>query len=896
MCRVRHRILAILIVGGFGLVVAGRIVARVVGVASSATDARTTGAEANDPFGRLPLGFERNDGQTDPRVAFVSRGGGYTLFLTATEAVMEFHAPSTRPSPDGGHVGTQVLRVVMRGANPHAPIEGEGELPGRANYFAGREPSRWRTNVPTYSAVRYRDVYPGIDLVYYGTSQRQLEYDFVLAPGADPDRIALDFDGASSLALDRDGNLTVGLADGSRLVQRAPVVYQERDGRREPAEGRCVLRDGGTVGFELAQYDRARPVYIDPGLIYSTYLGGSGPDSGQAIAIDADGSAYVTGITDSADFPTTAGAVVTKAPGGGNMFVTKLTPDGTGAVYSTYLGGDALDNFESGRGIAVDGAGSAYVTGEVGAGGDFPTTAGAFQRTFGGGYSDVYVTKLTPDGSALAYSTFLGGGDTDESFAIAVDPSGAAYVTGDTVSTNVVCKGIALPIPCCTGFHAGTCNFPTTAGAFQTTNNAGPGGGKNAFVAKLIPSGSALAYSTYLGGTGTDKGTAIAVDATGHAYVTGNSASADFPTTPGAFRTTKPSEQSIWTTPFVTKLTADGTGLAYSTFLGGSQPDLAAGIAVDGGGSAYVTGTTSSIDFPTTPGAFQTKNRSMEYYNLFVSKLAPSGSGLAYSTYVGGTDGTEQGFAIAVDATGHAYVTGRTNSGDFPTTADAYQGSLSAAGGNAVLAKLRADGSGLVYSTYFGGTSAADGDFGFGIAVDGAGNAYVTGVTDAIGFPITAGAFQTTGHGSTEVFATKFSTPTEGPTTTTTTLTPVSTTTLPGGATTTTIAGATTTTTTLACRTPRCTLARLPSTPACAGQTLPATVTKKLDQAASLIDQAASSPAKQARRLLKHAKTALKQAAAKATRAAKGKHPKLSPACAHAVTGVVGGVLGGLGL
>jgi hypothetical protein len=340
--------------------------------------------------------------------------------------------------------------------------------------------------------------------------------------------------------------------------------------------------------------------------------------------------------------------------------------------------------------------------------------------------------------------------------------------------------------------------------------------------------------------------------------------------------------------------------LAYSTFLGGSQPDVVAGIAVDAAGSAYVTGMTGSNDFPTTPGAFETVNHSPDFINMFVAKLAPTGSGLAYSTYVGGTTGTEQGFAIAVDATGHAYVTGRTNAGDFPTTADAFQTSLSSANGNALLTKLRADGSGLVYSTYFGGTSPSDSDFGFGIAVDGDGNAYVTGVTDAIGFPITNGAFQPTGGGggTTDAFVTKFETPIEIPTSTTLSSTTLgATTTLPGGGTTsTTIAGRPTTTTTLPCDSARCTLARLPSIPACAGQAIPANVTKKLTQAASFIDQAASRPAKQARKLLKRAKTALKQAATKAAHAAKGKHPKLASPCANALSGAVGGVIVGLGV
>jgi hypothetical protein len=856
-------------------------------------------------YGKLPLGFERNDGQTDAQVKFISRGDGYTLFLTPAEAVLALHearrqvsaasrAPAktsvTSHANGAGETGeAAALRVRLLGANPNPQITGEGDLAGTANYFIGKDPKQWRSNVPTYAKVRYRNVYPGIDLVYYGTLHRQLEYDFVLAPGADPNAIALRFDGASQMGLNRDGDLIVTVADGGTLIHHAPVIYQERGGRREAVDGRCVFRSSNSVGFELASYDRARPVYIDPGLVYSTYLGGSDSDQGQAIAVDAFGNAYVTGITDSLDFPTTAGAFVTTPPGGGNMFVTKIAADGSGSVYSTYLGGNQFDNFESGYGIAVDATGSAYVTGQSGAG-TFPTTPGAFQTTYGGGYTDAFVAKLTPDGSGLVYSTYLGGGDTDEALGIAIDASGAAYVTGHTSSTNVVCKGIALPLACCTGFHAGTCSFPTTAGAFQTANNAAATAGANAFVTKLKPDGSGLLYSTYLGGSHGDGATGIAVDATGHAYVTGSSTSGDFPTTPGAFQTTKPSEFSIWDTPFVTKLKADGSGLIYSTYVGGSQPDDVAAIAVDASGDAYVTGTATSTDFPTTAGAFQTTNHSVDYYNIFVAKMNVDGTGLIYSTYLGGTDGEEQGFAVAVGDSGHAYVTGRTNSGDFPTTADALQSSLRSAGWNAFVTKLRADGSGLVYSTYMGGTGANPGDYGFGIAVDAEGSAYVTGLTDSGDFPTTSGAAQTTEAGGSDAFVTKLSVPIGSDPTTTTTIS--STTLVP----TTTISGASTTTTTLACASARCTLAALPRNPACAGQSIPASVTGKVAHATSLIDQSASSSGKQARKLLKRATKALKQAAAKATRAAKGKHPKLSPACAAALHGGLAGVVAGLGV
>jgi len=339
-------------------------------------------------WGNVPLSFEPNLGQESAEVRFLARGSSYTLYLAASEMVL------------GGR--NQVpLAMTLSGANAAPRIVGEDPQVSTSNYFVGNDPAKWRTSVPNYGRTRYQDVYPGIDLVYYGTRRRGLEYDFVLAAGADPDAIAICFDGARRLRLDGNGDLVVTLAAGGTLVHHAPVAYQERDGRREPVEARTVLTGSDRIGFELAAYDRARPVYIDPGLVYATYLGGTADDYGTAIAVDGAGNAYVTGITDSADFPTTAGAVVPTPPGGGNMFVAKVAADGSGLVYSTYLGGDKLDNFEDGRGIAVDGNGSAYLTGEVGQGGDFPTTAGAFQRTFGGGYSDAYVAKLSPDGSAL---------------------------------------------------------------------------------------------------------------------------------------------------------------------------------------------------------------------------------------------------------------------------------------------------------------------------------------------------------------------------------------------------------------------------------------------------------------------------------------------------------------
>src|SRR5438093_28989 len=491
------------------------------GPASKSDDAvrvRVIGA-----FGQLPLSFEANRGQTDSQVRFLSRGPQHTLLLAPTEAVLVF---ITREHPEGGErQGTKAklakprpatrtaLGMTFLGANPDVRVTGREELPGKANYFIGNDPAGWRTNVPTYARVHYEDLYPGIDLVYYG-NQRQLEYDFVVRPAADLRRIALGFQGAQRLEVDPQGDLVLHTAAGA-IRQRKPIIYQEVAGRRVEIPGEYVLRDGQRVGFHVAAYDTSLPLIIDPALVYSTYLGGSSFDEGYAIAVDAaTGNAYVTGYTDSPSFPTTPGAFQTTFKGGsGDVFVTQLNDSGSALVYSTYLGGNG---FDLGFGIAVDSMGSAYVTGSTGST-DFPTTPGAFQTGIGGpaeGPNDAFVTKLNPTGSGLVYSTYLGGNGFDRGFGIAVDSMGSAYVTGVTVP-----------------FTDPTPNFPTTPGAFRP--NFGEGGG-DAFVTKLKPDGSGLVYSTYLGGTGSDTGFGIALGAGGNAYVTGVTDSTNFPTTTAA--------------------------------------------------------------------------------------------------------------------------------------------------------------------------------------------------------------------------------------------------------------------------------------------------------------------------------------------------------------------------
>ena len=714
-----------------------------------------------ESYGKLPLSFEVNRGQTDAEVKFLSRGSGYTLFLTGDAAV--FSLSRTTPNRSAAHRPVSpasaqlrrsvdvpgkntVLRMNLVKANLSAKVTGEDELSGRSNYFIGNDPKQWHTDVPTYAKVKYEGIYPGVDLLYYG-NQRQLEYDFVLSPGADPHRIQFDVRGARNISTDKDGDLIFHFMDGE-LRWRKPVVYQETNGTRQTIDGHYVIRHGHRVGFALGEYDSRRALTIDPAFAYSTYLGGATNESGaSSVAVDASGDAYLTGYTRAWDFPVTPGAFQTTCPSGqgeygcgtwGAAFITKMNPTGTALVYSTYLGGKGG---AAGYAIAVDAAGDAYVTGNTQST-NFPTTPGAFQTSCGGcaypSPGDAFVTKLNPTGSALIYSTYLGG-ETSQSIGqagggIAIDASGDAYVAGQTNATN----------------------FPTTRHAFQRKSS----GSYDAFVTEFNTTGTGLVYSTYLGGSDNDFAGAIVLDAAGDAYVTGSTQSTNFPVTPGAFQTTC---SSLCFDAFVTELNPTGSALVYSTYLGGSirqgGGQGGSGIAVDASGYAYVTGLTFSSDFPITPGAFQpTCPACPGGANAFVTEFNPAGSALIYSTYLGGSGPVDQANGIALDAAGDAYLSGEASSTDFPTTpgafdtcpgcnSDIYRGFVS---------ELNPTGSTLVYSTYLtsSGESGAS-----GIAIDAAGDTYVVGSTSDTNFPVTPGAFQTTCAGGcnySNAFVTKF--------------------------------------------------------------------------------------------------------------------------------------------
>jgi uncharacterized repeat protein (TIGR01451 family) len=646
----------------------------------------TPGADA------VPLFFIPNQGQAASPVRFMVKGSGLIAHLLPGEIDLRIAG----------------LTVSMRfeGANPKHRIEGNQALPGRVNFLTGSE-ANWRVNLPLYGSVVYRDLYPGIDMEYGGAG-RNLKSEFLVAAGADPSCIRVRYVGAGDPWIDADGSLVVPV-DGAELREPAPLVYQDRAGVRQVVLGRFLIHADGTVGFRLGDYDLARPLVIDPVLSYSTLLGGSGFDSALALAVDASGSAYVAGFTDSLNFPAT-NPVQSFNGGGNDVFVAKLSPGGNALIYCTYLGGSADDRASA---IAVDTQGSAYIAGST-TSRNFPVRS-ALQPTLAG-YRNAFVVKLSPAGNSLVYSTYLGGNASDAANGIAVDASGSAYVVGDTTS-------FSFPA---TGFQRGT------------------HGGQDAFVAKLSADGSRLAYSTYLGGSSEDHGAAIAVDGGGTVYVTGATTSTDFPVLNAAQRYNAGGQDA-----FVTRLSADGNYLLFSTYLGGSggtvmYPEIGQGIALDTNGNAYLTGVTSSPDFPLS-GALQTVRKGA--LDAFVTKLNPSGA-TVYSTYLGGS-GVDVGNAIAVDAGGAAYVAGYTISTDLPV-ANALQ-SVNAGDYDAFLARLSPAGDVVQYLSYLGGNGS---DSATAVALGPSGDAYVAGFTLSTNFPL-LNAFQSSNGGNYGAFVTK---------------------------------------------------------------------------------------------------------------------------------------------
>ncbi|MBM4299926.1 MAG: hypothetical protein FJ121_00115 [Deltaproteobacteria bacterium] len=715
-------IVAVLTLLGSVALVAGPIWASAPSVAPAAGPSSLSKAQVAEGYGRLPLFFTENQGQVDSRVKFYARGQGHAVFFTSESMALSLSRASDdakrRGEKKGKAKGDQALvQLRPQGMRPGVEILATEPLPGKVNYYQGNDPGKWRTEVPTYKSVLYREAYPGIDLKFYGAGQ-QVEYDLIIKPGADPKQVKFLYQGIKALKITKGGELTITLPGGGHLVQQKPVIYQEINGQRVSREGKFrLLPDKRGYGFDLASYDTRYPLIIDPViLVYSTYLGGNTWESGNAIAVDASGSAYVAGTTQSVNFPTTVGVAQTVFGGVEDAFVTKFNPAGNALVFSTYLGG-ADDDI--GLGIAVDSTGAAYVAGETFSA-NFPlSVAPAPLQAALAGTNSAFMTKLSPTGT-LAYSTYLGGsasaagpgtGSTIGKV-IAIDGAGIAYLAGDASSTN----------------------FPLAGASVQTTLN----GSVNAFVAKINPAISGpggLVYSTYLGGAVSEAAWGIAVNTAGTAiYVAGETQSGDFPISVAPFQATNKG----FTNAFVTRIDPSVGGLAglvYSTYLGGSTVILTGlggddaatgGIAVDAAGNAYVAGNTDSLDFPITPGVFQTTLKGAS--NAFVTKFDPTGTPV-YSTYLGG-NGSDLAWFIAVDALGNAYVTGETSSANFPLLGP-LQKTLTGAP-NAFVTKLNAGGTGLLYSTYLGGTAT---DFGFGIAVDSSSRAYVAGFTTSTNFP-----------------------------------------------------------------------------------------------------------------------------------------------------------------
>lgn len=709
----------------------------------------------SDQYGKRPLSFLKNQGQMNSRVKFYESSGGHETFFTEDGVVLTIPSAAQGPPqeaaalPDEGlqqpPVTVYSVELSPLGMQRSVHLAAEDMQTGKAHYFIGDDPEKWRTDIPTYRSVVYRDAYPGIDLKFYGNNQH-LEYDIMVQPGGDLSQVKLRYSGVQRLEITESGDLSIQAAEGLTLIQKQPVAYQVIDGKRVELAGKLVIdrraadaveaspspsRGEGSpenmrsnpsatngsdhvFGFEVASYDKRYPLVVDPILIYSSYLGGAGGDYGYAIAVDASGSAYLTGFTLSQDFPTEAPFHGPYKNTNAKVFITKLNPAGDALVYSTYLGGSGNDY---GYGIAVDATGSAYVAGYTNST-NFPRRE-AYQTARAGDY-DAFVTKLGPSGNVLVYSTYLGGTAKDGASGIAVDGSGSAYIAGTTASLN----------------------FPL-AKAFQLVFG---GGASDAFVAKLDQTGKALIYSTYLGGQEVDGAYAIAVDSSSNAYVTGKTRSKNF-------LLENPYQSQILglEDAFVLKLNQSGdapVALVYATYLGGTGLDEGRGITVDASGSAYVTGATRSADFPVMNPISGEENNS-GFYDVFVTRFTPSGNNTEFSTYLGG-GGLDYGMGIAVDADANVYLSGHTNSSNFPLMS-AFQ-TVHTGVWDGFVAKLNSANSTLIYSSYLGGSKD---DYASAIAIDSANYAYVTGWTHSDDFPITPAARQPQKAGGWEAFVTK---------------------------------------------------------------------------------------------------------------------------------------------
>ncbi|MCK4614319.1 MAG: SBBP repeat-containing protein [Thermoplasmata archaeon] len=657
-----------------------------------------TPEEVQHNLASMPGWFTENQGQIENAdVKFVYVASDCSIGFVESGYLLKLTNEDNR---------TSVVMVSFEGANPVTP-EGRGELSHKSNYFLGNDSEKWRTGVTNYQEVVYENLYDGIELVFY-TTEKGLKYDFVVFPGANPEEICFSYEGVNDIYIDSMGNLHLTMPSGE-MVEETPFSYQIKHGEMKKIDSHFQVL-GKKVNFIIGRYDPSNPLIIDP-LIYSTFVGGINGDGGSDIVMDSEKNAYITGSTYSPNFPTTLGAYDTYYNGDWDVVVFKLDSSGSSLLYSTFVGGS---DWDAGYAMAIDDEGNAYVTGST-TSQDFPTTSEAYDTSYSE-REDIFVLKLDSRGSNLEYSTYIGGNDTDEGYAITIDFEGNAYITGWTWSVN----------------------FPTTVGAFDNTYN----GWGDTFVVKLNEDGSSIIFSTFMGGYDVEEGWAIEVDDDHNIYVGGYSSSPNCPTTMGAYDNI---HNGLGPDVLIFKLNSEGSFLIYSTFVGGLRQDVAWDMKIDESGCAYVSGETSSEDFPTTGECYD--NTYNEGRDSFAFKLDADGSALLFSTFIGGSN-WDEACGLAINSGGDVIITGWTRSTDFPITSNAYDTSHNG-GYDVFLLQLNSDGSSLQYSTFIGGIND---EIGTGVEIIAENNIYITGRTSSFNFPIAGEAYDSSFNGDADIF------------------------------------------------------------------------------------------------------------------------------------------------
>lgn len=671
------------------------------------------------------LGYTKNIGQWKSTAQYLFHVNGFDMWITNKGFVIDKYVVikksetlTRRKSGDDGHLyrkgHTVNTEFVGKGVNQKTTFVSTDQLRQYKNYFIGSTSDNWKQNVPIFGSVLSQSIYKEIDVRYYVQNERP-RYDIIVHPHGNPNEIAMKITGANTISITKNGFLEIVTSLGT-VEQRHLFAYQNCSDAKKQINCSFKMLSNNTIAFEVGAYDKSKPLIIDP-LVFSTYLGGSGDEAGNGVAVDAGGNIYVTGRTSSTNYPTTSGAYQTSYGTNTDVFITKINPTGTSVLYSTYLGGS---NNDQGNDIDVDASGNVFVTGFTKST-DFDITSGVFQTTNGGGTDDVFVTKLNSAGNSLIYSTYIGGSGADIGLGIKIDATGNAYVTGRTSSSN----------------------YDIIGGSFQTTI----GGGDDVFVTKINSTGTSLIYSTFIGGTSNEEGSDIAVDASGNAYITGYTASTNFDITSGVFQTTF-GGAFFFGDIFVTKLNSNGTTLLFSTFLGGSDDDFANDIAIDGSNNVYVAGYTYSSNFDLQSPI---QNSLTGQTDITITKLNSTGTALVFSTYLGGSD-DDAATGIVVNSSNEVIITGASYSNNYDITSGSYQ-TTSAGDYDVICTRLNASGSSLSYSSYLGGSGY---DYGNALALDLGGNPIITGITSSSNFDVTGGVIQGALSGTSDAFVTKF--------------------------------------------------------------------------------------------------------------------------------------------